>query len=78
MIYTIVIEGREHKMPRQGELKREFRKAGCNFESEGTNHEWWYSPMTGERFQMGRHDNEEIPKGTEAKLRKQAGVPKNH
>ena len=63
-------------MPRQGELKREFRKAGCYKESEGTNHEWWYSPITDEHFQMGRHDNEEVPKGTENAIRKQAGVPK--
>lgn len=33
-------------------------------------------PMTGEEFEMGRHDNEEVKKGTEMKLRKQAGVPK--
>lgn len=63
-------------MSRQGELKREFRQAGCRKESEGGNHEWWYSPITGEWFQMGRHDNEEVHKGMEMKLRKQAGVPK--
>ena len=65
-------------MPRQGELKREFRKAGCYKAAEGTNHECWYSPITGEIFQMGRHNSEEVPKGTEATLRKQAGVPKKH
>ena len=63
-------------MSRQGELKREFARAGCQKESEGGNHEWWISPITGQRFQMGRHDNEEVPKGMEMKLRKQAGVPK--
>lgn len=63
-------------MSRQGELKREFSKAGCYKTSEGTNHEWWHSPITGEDFQMGRHNNEEVPKGTEANIRKKAGVPK--
>lgn len=63
-------------MSRQGELKREFKQAGCYKTSEGGNHEWWYSPITGERFQMGRHDNEEVHRGMEMKLRKQAGVPK--
>ena len=64
-------------MPRQGELKREFKKAGCRKIHEDTNHEKWFSPLTGQSFQMGRHNNEEVAKGTEAALRKQAGVPKN-
>ena len=63
-------------MPRQGELKREFKKAGCYKTSEGKNHEWWYSPITGREFQIGRHDNEEVKPKTEATIRKQAGVPK--
>lgn len=63
-------------MSKWEELKREFKKAGCRFESEGKNHEWWYSPITNEKFQMGRHNNQEVPIGTEKTLRKQAGVPK--
>jgi len=65
-------------MPRYGELKREFEKAGCRKTREGTNHEWWYSPITDEEFQMGRHNGEEVKRKTEAKIRKQAGVPKKH
>ena len=63
-------------MSRQGELKREFKQAGCYKTSEGGNHEWWYSPITGEHFQMGRHNQQEVPTGTEKILREQAGVPK--
>lgn len=63
-------------MSRQGELKREFGREGCRKIREDKKHEKWYSPITGETFQMGRHDNEELPKGTETKLRKLAGVPK--
>lgn len=63
-------------MSTTAELKREFRQVGCYKTSEGKNHEWWHSPITGEDFQMGRHDRQEVPKGTEAVLRKQAGVPK--
>ena len=63
-------------MPKWGELKREFSDEGCRFISEGTNHEWWYSPITGERFQMGRHNNQEVRKETEMTIRKKAGVPK--
>ena len=65
-------------MPTQGELKREFAKAGCYKVKEGTNHEKWHSPITDEDFQMGRHNKEEVAKGTESALRKKAGVPKKH
>ena len=65
-------------MSRQGELKREFVKAGCRKVQEDTNHEKWHSSITNQYFQMGRHNNEELPKGTEAAIRKQAGVPKKH
>ena len=64
------------EMPRQGELKREFTKAGCYKVREDTNHERWYSPITNQEFHMGRHDNQEIKPKTEATMRKQAGVPK--
>lgn len=63
-------------MARWTELKREFRQEGCQKDSEGGNHEWWCSPITGRKFQMGRHDNEEVSKSLEMKLRKIAGVPK--
>ena len=63
-------------MSRWGELKRDFRKEKCKKTSDGGNHEWWFSPITNKRFQMGRHDNEEISKDLEMKLRKLAGVPK--
>ena len=63
-------------MPKFAELKREFEKAGCYLESEGGNHEWWFSPITGQRFQMARHNNQEVRKGMEMELRKKAGVPK--
>lgn len=52
-------------MSRQGELKREFGREGCRKIREDKKHEKLYSPITGETFQMGRHDNEELPKGTE-------------
>ena len=64
-------------MPKFAELKREFRKAGCYKISEGGNHEWWFSPITTETFQMGRHNQQEVPYGTEKTLRKKAGVPQN-
>ena len=65
-------------MSKYAELKREFKKAGCYKYDEGGNHEWWYSPITNNNFQMGRHNQQEVPSGTEKILRRQAGVPKKH
>ena len=63
-------------MPKYAELKREIKKVGCRFDHEGGNHEIWYSPITDEFFPMSRHDQEEVPVGTEKSIRKKAGVPK--
>lgn len=65
-------------MPKFAELKREFRKAGCYLQQQDSGHERWYSPITDEYFEMSRHNQEEVPIGTEHSLRKAAGVPKKH
>lgn len=62
-------------MPKFAELKRELRKAGC-YPIENSKHQHWYSPITGETFQISHHDQEEVPPGTEKSIRKKAGVPK--
>ena len=49
-------------MPKFAELKREFMKAGCYLIKEGSNHERWYSPITDAKFEMSRHNNEEVRK----------------
>ena len=64
-------------MPKFAELKREFKKAGC-YPIKNSKHQHWYSPITKQEFPMSHHDQEEIKKGTEMALRKQAGVPKKH
>ncbi len=56
------------------ELKRKLRKAGCYFLEEGTNHEWWYSPITERRFQVPRHASEDIGKTLLNYISKQSGV----
>ncbi|MBO5515227.1 MAG: type II toxin-antitoxin system HicA family toxin [Schwartzia sp.] len=63
-------------MPRIGEFKRELQKAGCYLTGHGGRHDDWYSPITGQSFQIPRHDGEELPKWLETRLRKIAGVPK--
>lgn len=63
-------------MPKWTEFKRELKQAGCRFDHEGGNHEWWFSPITGGYFQIPRHNQQEVPPGTEHTIRKQSGVPK--
>ena len=62
-------------MPKFSELKRELKKAGC-YKVKDSKHEHWFSPITGETFPIGHHDNQEVPKGTEKSIRESAGVPK--
>lgn len=59
---------------RTSELKRLLVAGGCYFVSHGGRHDHWFSPGTGKYFVIPRHDGQEIPKGTEREIRKQAGV----
>jgi len=59
---------------KQSELKKILTKNGCYKVREGSNHEWWFSPMTSENFPVGRHNSEEIPTGTYNTILKQAGI----
>lgn len=56
------------------ELIRKLKAAGCWFESEGTNHSWWWSPITEQRFQVPRHANKDIGKNLLKDIEKQSGV----
>lgn len=57
-----------------GELKRRLKKIGCYLDHEGKRHEIWYSPITGKRFQVGRHNTEEVAIGTLKNIKKDAGL----
>lgn len=50
------------------------RRSGCYPTGEGTRHEQWYSPLTGEYFSVGRHNREEVAPGTLSRIRKESGV----
>ena len=56
------------------ELKRNLRAAGCYFESDGKNHEWWWSPITDQRFQVPRHMTADVGKELWRYLKDQSGV----
>ena len=36
-------------------LTKKLKKGGCQFTEHGTNHDVWYSPITGKEFQVPRH-----------------------
>ena len=59
---------------RTSEFKRMLKEAGCCFVSHGGRHDKWFSPITGNRFMVPRHDSQEIPTGTLREIKKQAGI----
>ncbi len=56
------------------ELKRQLKKNGCYLLREGGNHEIWYSPITKKQFPVGRHNTEEVRRGTLQTIKDQAGI----
>lgn len=56
------------------ELERKLKKAGCKFERNGKRHPIWYSPITGNFFELSYHPSEEVKKGTLNSILNAAGV----
>ena len=64
------------------EVERKLKKEGCYFVSHactlrstrGTNHDWWYSPITNRRFQIPRHKSAEAKGKTLKSISEQSGV----
>lgn len=56
------------------ELERILKKAGCTVFRQGANHTIWYSPITQDKFPVGRHSKEEVPIGTLRNILKSAGL----
>ena len=58
------------------ELIKKLKAAGCWFLYEGTNHSWWWSPITNQKFQVPRHATQDIGpsliKDIEKQMRKAA------
>ena len=61
-------------MARGSEVVRMLKKAGCKFDGQGTNHEWWINPKTGERFQVPLHKSQEVNPDTLHDILKAAGI----
>lgn len=56
------------------ELEKMLRNAGCRVEREGRNHTIWFSPITGEKFPVGRHKTEDVKPGTLKSILTAAGL----
>jgi len=56
------------------ELKKMLKGAGCYLHKEGANHEHWYSPKTNKIFTVGRHNSQEVAKGTLDDILKKSGL----
>jgi predicted RNA binding protein YcfA (HicA-like mRNA interferase family) len=56
------------------EVKQMLRAHKCCFYREGRNHEIWFSPITGKKFQVPRHDNKEVATGTVNNIKRSAGI----
>ena len=62
-------------MPTASELKKRIKKnTNCYFLREGSNHEIWVNPETGEEFQIPRHPSKEIKTGTANNILRSAGL----
>ena len=55
------------------ELLKLLKKKGCSLIRHGSNHDIWYSPVTGKQFAVPRH-KKEIKTGTAAAILHDAGM----
>ena len=56
------------------ELYQLLRKGKCEIMREGAGHTIWLSQITGKKFTVPRHKNEDVPKGTLNSILKAAGL----
>lgn len=56
------------------ELIRLLKKNGCKLVRNGSNHDIYKSPITGNEFPVGRHASEEVKTPTLHTILRQAGI----
>ena len=56
------------------ELRKILRANGCYVVREGTNHEIWFSPITGKKFPGPRHGAKAMATGTVNSILRSAGI----
>lgn len=52
----------------------EAQACGCYVKRHGSNHDIWYSPITGKTFAIPRHGSQQLAKGLERKAREVLGL----
>ena len=56
------------------EVKQMLRVNDCYFYREGGRHEIWISRKTGKKFQVPRHNTQDVPPGTLKSIKRSAGI----
>jgi len=56
------------------ELERKLKSFGCRWHDDGGNHPIWISPITGNKFPMSYHRNQEVKPGTLKSILNIAGI----
>ena len=56
------------------EIERKLKDAGCYFYRNGSNHEIWFSPITGNKFSLSYHKSQEVKTGTKLQISNLSGV----
>lgn len=62
------------KLLKVSELTKRLKKAGCYLLQHGKEHDEWYSPITGKKFRVPRHQSKEMANGTVNRILKDAGI----
>ncbi len=58
---------------KNAELRKLLKKSKCSLIRHGSNHDIWYSPITGQQFAVPRH-KDEIKTGTAKSILRSAGI----
>ncbi len=58
---------------KNAELRKLLKKSKCSLIRHGSNHDIWYSPITGQHFAVPRH-KDEIKTGTAKSILRSAGI----
>lgn len=76
VILRIIIKSSNERSEavKTSELTKQLKAIGCYLVEHGSEHDKWYSPVTGKYFRVWRHPHKEIPTGTANKIKKDAGL----
>lgn len=72
--YNLHIKQVERYEVKYSELIKKLKKAGCTLMKHGTNHDEWYSPITGKKIRVPRHQGKDAKKGIAEAIMRDAGI----